>query len=204
MFRKSLFFIVCMAIPCLAFADTIYFKNGKTLKAERAWEEDGQIKCDRSGTVVGYPKNIVLRVETDGQNVLDLENEILGIKWGENIDNVKGLSYEGIADDGKHRYKDTSKKMIEGIPVVEAELLFCEKKLCGASLEFDNNGASGLVAMLKQRYGAPGKITENKNEKGIITHVMSIWILKKMIIKHVKPVSDFTFEVLGVSLLPSK
>ena len=44
-------------------ADIIYFKDGmKTICQEKAWEEDGQIKCEYAGWVLTYPKNEILRI----------------------------------------------------------------------------------------------------------------------------------------------
>ncbi len=44
-------------------ADIIYFKDGmKTICQEKAWEEDGQIKCEYAGWILTYPKNDVLRI----------------------------------------------------------------------------------------------------------------------------------------------
>jgi hypothetical protein len=44
-------------------ADIVYFKDGlKTICQEKAWEEDGQIKCDYAGWVLTYPKDEVLRI----------------------------------------------------------------------------------------------------------------------------------------------
>lgn len=44
-------------------ADIIYFRDGmKTICQEKAWEEDGQIKCEYAGWVLTYLKNDVLRI----------------------------------------------------------------------------------------------------------------------------------------------
>jgi hypothetical protein len=44
-------------------ADIIYFKDGmKTICQEKAWEENGQIKCDFAGWVLTYPKEEILRI----------------------------------------------------------------------------------------------------------------------------------------------
>lgn len=44
-------------------ADVIYFKDGmKTICQERAWEEDGDIKCEYEGWVISYQKADVLRI----------------------------------------------------------------------------------------------------------------------------------------------
>jgi len=63
MFRKSLFFIVCLVIPCLAFADTIYLKNGKQIKDVESVEEGNFVKYYRAGQEVILPKDTVDRVE---------------------------------------------------------------------------------------------------------------------------------------------
>ena len=58
----ALLFIFLMS-PSLAGADAIVLKNGNRIEAERVWEEDGDIKCDQYGGVVGFPKGEVLRIE---------------------------------------------------------------------------------------------------------------------------------------------
>ncbi len=46
-------------------ADIIYFKDGmKTICQEKAWEADGEIKCEYGGWVITYQKIDVLRVVT--------------------------------------------------------------------------------------------------------------------------------------------
>jgi hypothetical protein len=44
-------------------ADIIYFKDGlKTFCQEKAWEEDGQIKCEYGGWIINYQKSDILRI----------------------------------------------------------------------------------------------------------------------------------------------
>ncbi len=47
------------------FADVIYLKNGKRVVADRVWEEGDQIRCELFGSVIGYPKEAVERIESD-------------------------------------------------------------------------------------------------------------------------------------------
>lgn len=65
--RKALFALLFIFIflmsPSLAGADAIVLKNGNRIEAQRVWEEDGDIKCDQYGGVVGFPKREVLRIE---------------------------------------------------------------------------------------------------------------------------------------------
>jgi hypothetical protein len=51
-------------LPMWVFADIIYFKDGmKTICQERAWEQDGEIKCEYEGIVIIYEKADVLRIQ---------------------------------------------------------------------------------------------------------------------------------------------
>jgi hypothetical protein len=58
----ALLFVYLMS-PSPAGADAIVLKNGNRIEAQRVWEEDGEIKCDQYGGVVGFPKQQVLRIE---------------------------------------------------------------------------------------------------------------------------------------------
>jgi len=59
-------FAACLIVGFIAFnadADIIYFKDGlKTICQDRAWEENGQIKCEYGGWVIAYQKADVLRI----------------------------------------------------------------------------------------------------------------------------------------------
>ena len=50
--------------PLRVSADIIYFKDGmKTICQEKAWEENGEIKCEYEGVVLSYRKADVLRIK---------------------------------------------------------------------------------------------------------------------------------------------
>lgn len=50
--------------PLSAGADIIFFKDGmKTVCQDRAWEEDGEIKCEYNGVILSYQKKDVVRIE---------------------------------------------------------------------------------------------------------------------------------------------
>ena len=50
-----------MAAPTQA--DIIYFKDGmKTVCQQKAWEQDGEVKCEYAGWVISYRKEDVLRI----------------------------------------------------------------------------------------------------------------------------------------------
>jgi hypothetical protein len=63
---KHIFFL-CLAIiivPVICGADIIYFTDGmKTVCTEKAWEENGEIKCEYEGVILSYQKKDVLRIE---------------------------------------------------------------------------------------------------------------------------------------------
>ena len=50
--------------PMSVQADIIYFKDGmKTICLEKAWEENGEVKCEYAGVILSYRKSEVLRIE---------------------------------------------------------------------------------------------------------------------------------------------
>jgi hypothetical protein len=49
--------------PLSAGADAIILKNGNRIEAQKVWEEDGDVKCNQYGGVVGFPKQEVLCIE---------------------------------------------------------------------------------------------------------------------------------------------
>jgi type II secretory pathway component HofQ len=61
--RALLFTIPFLLVATVAGADTIYLKSGKKVRADKTWEEGGQIKANLFGATIGYDKSDVLRVE---------------------------------------------------------------------------------------------------------------------------------------------
>lgn len=57
--------LLIVTLSSFASADVIIFKDGRKIETERAWEEEGQIKCYRYGGIVGYPKTQVERIEKE-------------------------------------------------------------------------------------------------------------------------------------------
>ena len=55
--------ILFFLIAAVSHADTIIFKDGRQVETINAWEEGNQVKCERFGTVVGYPRSTVERIE---------------------------------------------------------------------------------------------------------------------------------------------
>jgi hypothetical protein len=45
-----------------AHADVNHLKSGKLIHFQKTWEQDGQIKGLREGSVIGFPKEIVERL----------------------------------------------------------------------------------------------------------------------------------------------
>ena len=62
--KVAFVYLAIILAPLKISADIIFFKDGmKTVCHERAWEEDGNIKCEYEGTILTYQKNDVLRIE---------------------------------------------------------------------------------------------------------------------------------------------
>jgi hypothetical protein len=62
---KYLVVLLCLFFPALGTADTIILKNGKSLEVKKVWEEDDLIKGEVFGSVIGYPKDQIERIEID-------------------------------------------------------------------------------------------------------------------------------------------
>jgi hypothetical protein len=60
-FIALLFLFLVSPLP--AAADAIILKNGNRIEAQKVWEEDGDVKCNQYGGVVGFPKEEVLCIE---------------------------------------------------------------------------------------------------------------------------------------------
>lgn len=65
--RELLLCCLCLLLATAVGADTIYLKSGKTVRAEKTWEEGDQIKASLFGATIGYDKSDVIRVEKNRQ-----------------------------------------------------------------------------------------------------------------------------------------
>jgi hypothetical protein len=54
-----------VSITDVTIADRLHLKNGKVIALGETWEEDGMIKGVRYGSVVGYPHEMILKIEKD-------------------------------------------------------------------------------------------------------------------------------------------
>jgi hypothetical protein len=61
-------FLYLYFIPPTALADTVFLKNGKTLKVEKAWEENDQVWFVFSDIKASIPQSKVTRIESDSSN----------------------------------------------------------------------------------------------------------------------------------------
>ena len=99
-----------MALPALA--DTVFLKNGKTLKVETSWQEGDQIYFIYSDMKASIPQSKVVRIEKappkptksgspENQGNADLKgteeplvfrkNGLGDLKWGSRLANIRGL-----------------------------------------------------------------------------------------------------------------
>jgi hypothetical protein len=145
--RKGFFTLlfVFLMFPSLAGADAIVLKNGNRIEAQKVWEQDGEIKCDQYGGVIGFPKQQVLRIEQHQSNeeleaaqkkplstesekailsqVRQLYVELMGFKDDSLFHKVgfaRESKYSGWLDRVGKLYEDSRSKDLlkkEGIPV---------------------------------------------------------------------------------------
>ncbi len=60
--KLLLTFIILALSPLLSGADTVILKNGMRFESDKIWREGNEIKCFRSGVVIGFPKDDVERI----------------------------------------------------------------------------------------------------------------------------------------------
>jgi hypothetical protein len=62
--KFALIFCLIVFIAFNATADIIFFKDGmKTVCKEKAWEEEGEVRCEYDGAILSYEKKDVIRIE---------------------------------------------------------------------------------------------------------------------------------------------
>ena len=64
--------ILVFAVP-EAFADTVVLKNGKALKVEKVWQEEGKIYCIFNGIKAVLPKSKISRIESNSDHLKTIQ-----------------------------------------------------------------------------------------------------------------------------------
>ena len=108
--RFLISFLLLVTLSSFASADIIIFKDGMKIETERAWEEEGQIKCYRYGGIVGYPKIHVERIEKE-----EVEKEKVSAPATRSKDVTPLVSRETCYELG-YRYGLCATKSMHGIP----------------------------------------------------------------------------------------
>jgi hypothetical protein len=62
--KFAVIFSVIILFPFNTAADIIFFKDGmKTVCQDRAWEEEGEVRCEYEGAILSYEKKDVIRIQ---------------------------------------------------------------------------------------------------------------------------------------------
>jgi hypothetical protein len=107
-------------VPLISSADVIVFKDGRKMKVEKAWIEDGEVKARIYGAILGYPKGSVERMEEEQPPARLTEGAFRFDKWvsGMSIDEAMkvaensdiSLHKEGLISGSKHFNANVSSK----------------------------------------------------------------------------------------------
>ena len=57
------FLLFLLLSPLFAGADVVVFKDGKRIETKGTWKENEQIKCYYRGGIVGFPEELIERIE---------------------------------------------------------------------------------------------------------------------------------------------
>jgi hypothetical protein len=125
-------FLLLLLCPLFVSADVIVFKNGKRIETKGTWKENGQIKCYQYGGIVGYPEELVERIEkVEVEKKIEVKKKIEKKKVKKHVSTVKSDSYE-ITRMCREKWGDNY-RMIE----------FCIKQQRNAKREI--SGYSGII-----------------------------------------------------------
>jgi hypothetical protein len=163
---KYLVVLLCLFFPTLGTADTIILKNGKSIEVKKAWKEDDLIKGEVFGSVIGYPKDQVERIEIGESDQAAKPNSGFvfddwrsGISIYEFMDiaerNDVPIHRDGLISNNKHfnpamsrKYADTAGKFYYKDQIMgkwaRVDLVFTpkSKKLYTLSINWSGQGVS--------------------------------------------------------------
>lgn len=113
---KNLFilFVLLILFPLFVFADTIVLENGKRVENVRVWEENGQVKCYRFGSLIGYLKKNVQRIEKGVLKEKINESNLFGNKAKFDNDEPEYCQEKQIDPQGKSLEQFTVIKVYDG------------------------------------------------------------------------------------------
>jgi hypothetical protein len=190
MIRISPIFLLILLGSSVCGADGIFLKDGRVIQSEAVWEEGGQVKYRRSGAVVGVSKDVVDRIEREGNaekvdnNAVKFDIWPLGIHIRQAMDiaemNNIPLHRAGLISANKgfnpvmsRKYMDTDSKFtykthLMGYPA-EVALLFSpiSRRLAHVEIgvhprlqEEQKAAYHELMEVLSTKYGEPTRLIE--------------------------------------------
>ena len=116
--KKFFLTLLILALsPLLSGADTVILKNGMRFESDKIWQEGNEIKCYRSGIVIGFSKDDVERIVKTPSEAAEIT--------------VPAAEQMTDYDADKNKSKNEQKETVETAPAVAAkspELNFDEIK----------------------------------------------------------------------------
>lgn len=107
--KLLLTFLILALSPLLSGADTIILKNGMRFESDKIWEEGNEIKCNRSGIIIGFAKD-------DVEQIVKTPPEAAAIA-------LPAAEQTTDYDADKNKSKNEQKETVETAPAVAAKSL---------------------------------------------------------------------------------
>jgi len=162
---------ILLVFPVDLFADKIILRDGRVITVGRTWEEDDQIKGSLRGSVIGFPKDTVDRIDQNFHNISPqkvLDGFIFdiwrsGLRIHEAMDiaerNDVPLLRDGFVSINKHFNPDTSLKYAP----THNRFYYKKDGLLGkpAKIEIQFTPKSRLLYKLLVQWGGPGASKNN-------------------------------------------
>jgi len=163
--KLLLTFLILALSPSLSGADTVILKNGMRFESDKIWQEGNEIKCYRSGIVIGFAKD-------DVEQIVKTPPEAAEIA-------IPAAEQRADYDADKNKSKNEQKETVETAPAVAAkspEFNFDEIKNRFERIQKELDLA--YQTMLKEfeqletdkKRLKPGTATNKDNERVLIYH----------------------------------
>ena len=107
--KLLLAFLILALSPLLSGADTVILKNGMRFESDKIWEEGNEIKCNRSGIVIGFSKDDVAQIVKTPPEAAETA--------------IPATEQTTDYDADKNKSKNEQKETVETAPAVAAKRL---------------------------------------------------------------------------------
>lgn len=140
--------LILLVFSLSASADTIIFRDGMRIDAPNVWEENGEVKCEISGIVFGYPKADVVRIDK-GRNGAKKETVIP--EREASINGETKTAPQKAASNLKKKKAVTAKEILANKKAIPPQAILSQDSSIPSFKEIINEDDSNRPVYIKRR-----------------------------------------------------